>query len=98
MIVIKGKQDSNQDQQEVTLTLMVEEQLLAMPPNEPVPASGSIVIGNAAGFGFRPDGPMVNGTIVLVRSGTNDGDEVRGTFDLQISELHGGMFDQRRRR
>ena len=40
---------------------------------------------------------MIQGTLTLDKSGTDDGAEIAGEFDARIVELHGGMMDRARR-
>jgi hypothetical protein len=37
----------------------------------------------------------VMGALTLTKSGAKAGDAFEGTFELTISEIHGGFFDRR---
>lgn len=90
-IEVRGTRPS--DEQQLTLTLMIDRDALAAGGKQPLRVGGSLREGPGR-FGFP--GQMLTGTLQLTSGGTNEGDEISGAFDMKVVEMRGGMFDQMR--
>jgi len=86
------------DNKRVTVSLFVDRHAFLEANGQPIDVTGRLAEGSRGGFGFGGGANRsVNGRITLTKSGTNNGDPVVGSVDLDIVEVHGGFFNQRRR-
>jgi hypothetical protein len=87
------------DGERVTVSLFVDRRAFQNEKNEPISVTGRLTEGAGRGFGFGFGGganKSLNGELRIVKSGTNAGDAVVGDIKLDIVEVHGGFFGQRR--
>ncbi len=79
------------------MSLFVDRDAFETRLDEPIDVMGRITEGRGGGFGFgfgRGPNRSVNGTLRLTKSGTQAGDAIAGSIDLNIVETHGGFFNQ----
>ena len=91
-IVLSGLQGAAAER--FKLTLAVDRDLFSTSAGKTVAARGSLSANSARrGFGFgRLGGRSLRGKIRFSGSGTNPGDRVAGTFEVEIVETHGGFL------
>jgi spore coat protein CotH len=93
-LVISGIRDGNG--RPIIVTLPLDSKSLAANLGAPLEVKGAYSGGDGNGGGFMPGGgATVMGTLTLTKSGAKAGDAFEGTFELTISEIHGGFFDRR---
>lgn len=93
-IVITGLRHS--DGKAMTLTLNVDQQMLADSLGKPLTLQGSFSDGEGGGGFFMPFGRhTISGEVTLKKLGLKPNDAAEGEFDLVISETHGGFMDRR---
>ena len=87
------------DNERVAIALFVDREAFEKVKDEPISVTGRLTEGSGGGFGFGFGGGAnrsVNGKLWLTKSGLKSGDAVVGRVDLNIVEVHGGFFNQRR--
>lgn len=88
----------------ITITMMIDAEKFARDGGDPIKVTGSYQEGQRGGgfpgFGGFGGGPnrSVIGELALEKSGTNEGDAVAGSVDLQVVETRGGLFQPPQRR
>lgn len=82
-IVFTGKRESNKIR--VTFTVGTDEAAFEAASGEPVAAMGVML----QGAWFRRDFRMLGGTVTLEETGTNAGDKVRGTLNVDVVQFKG---------
>jgi hypothetical protein len=84
------------DGEQITLSLSVDKDAFETKLKDESDVTGRLTVGQAGGFGFGfGGGRSLNGKLRLTKSGTAVGDEIVGTIDLSVVEVHGGFFNQR---
>ncbi|MCA9260607.1 MAG: CotH kinase family protein [Planctomycetales bacterium] len=92
LIEIRGVR--GKDERPVSLTLMVDRNVVADAHAQPFDVGGSFSEQNGWGFGMGMGGKMLAGSLTLDKAGFNDGDVLKGSFEATIFEMHGGMFER----
>jgi hypothetical protein len=83
------------DGQLVTVSLFVDRGEFENSNEEAMDVAGMLTEGQNRGFGFGgPGNKSVSGQLWLQESGTNNGDVVKGSITLKITEVHGGFFNR----
>lgn len=92
-IVMTGLRDAGQ--KPMTLTLNVEQQVLADSIGKQLTIQGSFSDGSEGG-GFMPfSRRTISGLVTVTKAGFKANDAIEGEFELTISEMHGGFMDRR---
>lgn len=93
-IIITGLRDS--DGKALTLTMNVDQQVLADSVGKPLTIEGSFSGGDDGGSAFMPfNRNTVSGRVTLAKVGTKPNDAIEGEFEFAISETRGGFMDRR---
>jgi hypothetical protein len=90
--VLSGIRD--EDGKPVRITIGIEIKTMLENVGQSIDVSGMFMQGEQPMFGFSPDTQMIRGQLKLTKASETVSEAVQGEFDLQIVELHGGLFDQ----